>query len=75
MGRADNFVVKPYEEHFLLSRIHFILANQELHKTAGAEMGISIYFGGQKYYLTADRLQILNLLLSTTKPPSNATRS
>ena len=62
---ADNFVVKPYEEHFLLSRIHFILANQELHKTAGAEMGISIYFGGQKYYITADRLQILNLLLST----------
>jgi signal transduction histidine kinase len=62
---ADNFVVKPYEEQFLLSRIHFVLANQELHKTAGAEMGISIYFGGQKYFITADRLQILNLLLST----------
>jgi signal transduction histidine kinase len=62
---ADNFVVKPYEEHFLLSRIHFILANQELHTTAGAEMGISIYFGGQKYFITADRLQILNLLLTT----------
>ena len=62
---ADNFVVKPYAEHFLLSRIHFILANQELHTTAGAEMGISIYFGGQKYFITADRLQILNLLLST----------
>jgi hypothetical protein len=62
---ADNFVVKPYEEQFLLSRIHFVLANQELHKTAGAEMGITIYFGGQKYFITADRLQILNLLLST----------
>lgn len=62
---ADNFVVKPYEEHFLLSRIHFILANQEVYKTASAETGISIYFGGQKYCITADRLQILNLLLST----------
>ncbi|MBM3889996.1 MAG: response regulator [Verrucomicrobia bacterium] len=62
---ADNFIVKPYDEHFLVSRIHFILANQELRKTAGAEMGITVYFGGQKYFITSDRLQILNLLLTT----------
>ncbi len=62
---ADNFVVKPYEEEFLLSRIHFILANQELRKTACAEMGIAIFFAGEKYFITSDRLQILNLLLST----------
>jgi two-component system, sensor histidine kinase and response regulator len=62
---ADNFVVKPYEETFLISRIHFILANQELRTTAGAEMGITVFFAGQKYFITADRLQILNLLLST----------
>ncbi len=62
---ADNFVVKPYDENFLLSRINSILANQELRKTAGAEMGISIFFAGQRYFITSDRLQILNLLLST----------
>lgn len=62
---ADNFVVKPYEEEFLISRIHFILANQELRKTSCAEMGIAIFFAGEKYFITSDRLQILNLLLST----------
>src|SRR4030042_1407285 len=29
---ANNFIVKPYEEKFLLSRIRYILANQELRK-------------------------------------------
>src|SRR6185503_16287206 len=25
--RADNFITKPYDEEYLLSRIHYILAN------------------------------------------------
>jgi hypothetical protein len=28
-------------------------------------MGIEIYFNGRRHFITADRLQILNLLLST----------
>ncbi len=62
---ADNFVVKPYEENFLLSRLHSILQNQELRVEGGGETAIPIYFAGERYVITADRLQILNLLLST----------
>jgi two-component system, sensor histidine kinase and response regulator len=62
---ADNFIVKPYDEPFLLSRIRFILANQQLREVERAQMGLEIFFAGQRYFITSDRLQILNLLLST----------
>ena len=62
---ADNFIVKPYDEKFLLSRIQFILANQQLRQVERAQMGLEIFFAGQRYFITSDRLQILNLLLST----------
>lgn len=62
---ADNFIMKPYDEPFLLSRIQFILANQQLRQVERAQMGLEIFFAGQRYFITSDRLQILNLLLST----------
>jgi signal transduction histidine kinase len=62
---ADNFVVKPYETEFLLSRIQTILANQALRKLIGAEKEITIFFAGRQYVITSNRRQILNLLLTT----------
>jgi signal transduction histidine kinase/DNA-binding response OmpR family regulator len=62
---ADNFIVKPYDEDFLLSRIQYILANQRVRRVERAQMGLEIFFAGQTYFITSDRLQILNLLLST----------
>ncbi len=62
---ADNFVIKPYNEHYLLSRIQFVLLNNEIQERDRSGMGIEIYFNGQRHFITADRLQILNLLLST----------
>ena len=62
---ADNFVVKPYDETFLLSRIQTILANQEIRAALGPGEEIPIFFAGKKYVITSDRRQILNLLLST----------
>src|SRR5437899_4605992 len=62
---ADNFIVKPYNEHYLLSRIQYILINRELYKSEKMQMGIEIFFAGQKYFITSERQQILNLLLST----------
>jgi len=62
---ADNFLTKPYSEKFLLSRIQYILANRELRKTYTSGMGIEIVFGGQNYFISSDRIQILDLLLST----------
>jgi two-component system sensor histidine kinase/response regulator len=62
---ADYFIMKPYNEHFLLSRIQHILANRNLEIEQGVRMGLEIFFRGKKYFITSDRLQILNLLLST----------
>ncbi len=63
--RADNFILKPYDERYLLNRVQFVIVNREMRKTEQAGMGVEIYFNGQKHFITADRLQILNLLLST----------
>jgi len=62
---ADYFIMKPYNEEFLLSRIHHILANRTLENEQSVRMGLEIFFRGKKYFINSDRLQILNLLLST----------
>ena len=62
---ADNFVVKPYDEEFLLSRIQYVLANLELRRQAGGKDATEIYFAGHKYQLTSDRIHSIDLLLST----------
>jgi len=62
---ADNFIVKPYDEEFLLSRIQYVLANLELRRQAGGKQATEIYFAGHKYQLTSDRIHSIDLLLST----------
>jgi PAS domain S-box-containing protein len=62
---ANNFIVKPYNEKYLINRIQYLFANFELRKEAKAEMGINVFFSGENYFITAERLQILDLLLST----------
>jgi len=62
---ADNFIIKPYEEGYLLRRMQFVLVNRGMSRTQEAGAGVEIFFNGQRHVITADRLQILNLLLST----------
>ena len=62
---ADNFLTKPYEDTFLISRIHYIIANQELRKSRISGSEVEIMFAGQKYFINSDRMQIIDLLLST----------
>jgi signal transduction histidine kinase len=63
---ADNFLTKPYNEFFLLSRISYILLNKQLRdSSSSSDMGIHIVFGGEKYFINSDRMQIIDLLLST----------
>ncbi|HUY03901.1 MAG TPA: EAL domain-containing protein, partial [Rhodocyclaceae bacterium] len=62
---ADNFIRKPYDEKYLLSRIHYLLMNLELRKTQRMQMGVEISLGDAKYFITAERQQILDLLIST----------
>jgi PAS domain S-box-containing protein len=62
---ADSFIIKPYTDQFLIGRIQYTLINREYRHLNGAGMGVEIHFNGQRHYITADRMQILNLLLST----------
>ena len=61
---ADNFITKPYDEQYLLTRTHHILINDELRKESKMNMGVEIFFKGQKYFITSERQQILDLLIS-----------
>lgn len=63
--RADQFILKPYDEVHLLERVQFALINHGMRARDQPGMGIEIFFNGEKHFITADRLQILNLLLST----------
>lgn len=62
---ADNFIRKPYEERYLLSRVENILTNRELRKTERLQVGVQLHFGGQSHFITAEKQQILDLLIST----------
>jgi two-component system, cell cycle sensor histidine kinase and response regulator CckA len=62
---ADNFIMKPYKESYLISRVNYLLLNKELRSGHTVDMGIEILFDGQKYFINSERRQILDLLLST----------
>jgi len=62
---ADNFIRKPYDEKYLLSRIDYLLMNIELRKNQRMQMALEIDIGGKKHFISAERQQILDLLVST----------
>lgn len=62
---ADNFIRKPFEGHYLLGRIRFILANRALRSNERVQLGMQINLGGQTHFVTAERQQIFDLLIST----------
>lgn len=64
-ARADNFITKPYNEKFLLSRIQHMLINLDLRRNKISEIGIEVFFAGEKHFINSERLQIIDLLLST----------
>lgn len=63
---ADQFLTKPWNEEFLISRIHFILKTREVRRTH-PDTGKNSYitFGGKEFSIDADREQVLDLLIST----------
>jgi len=62
---ADNFITKPYNKELLLSRVQYMLLNQEVRKQGRTQIGMEIIFGEQKYFITPEREQILDLLISS----------
>lgn len=62
---ADAFLTKPVEEEKLISRLQYILVNQHLRAVSSAEMGIQLFFAGKQHFIRSDRIQIIDLLLSS----------
>ena len=62
---ADNFILKPYDEHHLVNRVQFVLLNREVRHAEPGGPAVDIVFNGRTHLITANRSQILNLLLST----------
>ncbi len=64
---ADNFVLKPYEEGYLLDCVQHAITNRDLQQPVDSQdqEGVTINFNGHAHHIMADRSQILHLLLST----------
>lgn len=62
---ADNFLIKPYDEKYILSRIQYIIANKNLREVEQTQFGVEIVLNNERYFIKSDRIQILNLLLSS----------
>ena len=64
---ADSFILKPFDERYLLGRMQFVIMNRQMREMEGAGPGVEIIFNGKKHFITANRLQILNLLLPQSR--------
>lgn len=62
---ADNFIVKPYDEKYLMSRIRYFMVNLELRSHERVQIGVEVMLDGERHFITAGRQQILDLLIST----------
>ena len=62
---ADNFVLKPYAPDYILSRIQYVLENQDRRGETTAQPGIEVSLGEKTHFITSDRLPIIDLLFST----------
>lgn len=62
---ADNFIVKPFSEKYLLSRIQYFLINHELRSHERMQLGFEVLLDGERHFITSSRQQILDLLIST----------
>ena len=62
---ADNFVRKPYDSKSLLARIDNLLSNWKLREGNKMRVGLEIYLAGKRHFITSERQQILDLLISS----------
>ena len=72
---ADNFIRKPYSDDYLLQRVSYILTNKALRQSERVQMGIEIDLSGQRHFITAERQQIFDLLISTYEEAVHLNRS
>ncbi|HEX6533706.1 MAG TPA: ATP-binding protein [Gemmatimonadaceae bacterium] len=62
---ADNYITKPYDDAHLIARIRHVFENRELRRRARGRSGIEITFLGERFTVTSEKEQILDLLVSS----------
>ena len=62
---ADNFIIKPYDEEYLLSRIGHMLTTVKKAEDKKKQKGVNVFFAGKEYSISSERQQMLDLFLST----------
>jgi DNA-binding response OmpR family regulator len=62
---ADNFIRKPYDEAYLLSRVESLLDSVAARGKPKTQPGIEIRLGGRQYHINSESQQILDMLMST----------
>lgn len=61
---ADSFIRKPLEEEQLLARLRYLLRHRAL-RAGDDPAGVEVEFGGRRHLITAERRQILDLLVTS----------
>ena len=62
---ANNFIIKPFDKKLMLSQIKYTIINMEMRKGVTSQMGVKIFFRKKEYFLSSERIQMIDLLLST----------
>lgn len=62
---ANNFIIKPFDKQIMLSRIKYTIINMEMRKCITSQIGVKIFFREKEYFLSSERIQMIDLLLST----------
>jgi two-component system cell cycle sensor histidine kinase/response regulator CckA len=64
---ADNYVTKPYDPAYLLTRVRQVLDRNEFRRNARATVDIKVSFLGKTLSINSDREQILDLFISSVE--------
>ncbi|WP_045211491.1 response regulator [Desulfonatronovibrio magnus] len=63
---ADNYLAKPYDEVVLIARLKNMIRNHNLRENDSKETtNINIFFDGKEHKITANRFQVVDMLIST----------
>lgn len=62
---ADNFITKPYNEQYLISRMESIMAGIRLRGSRDDSRDAEIVYQGERYRVTGERQRVFDLLFST----------
>lgn len=62
---ADKFLVKPFDQTLLSEVIDEAYINMQRRAEKGADDVISLRFGGNDFFIAADKVRLLDLLLSS----------